>query len=149
MDVFNYIQSDSDMINDRFIELAENYSEWAQDRVFEETKNGLAGVKSHFQKEQLLINNLKDRSGSEKIFAEAQKQQEAIVSEIEQLVMIHVDEPGFEQGLEAIRDKFTTQREFVIDTLYPRLKNRLSPADLRHVSDQLEQKVLSGQQRTD
>ena len=149
MDVFNYMQSDSDMINDRFIELADNYSEWAQDRVFEETKNALAGVKSHLQKEQLFINNLKDRSGIDRILEEAQKQREAIISEIEQLVMIHVDEPGFEQGLESIGDKFETHRKFCVDTLYPRLKDRLSPADLQHVSDQLEQKVLSGQQRTD
>jgi len=149
MNVFNYMETDSEMLNDLFDELTENYSEWAQDRVFEQSKNALAGVKGHFQKEEMVINNLKDQRGLEQPLAEAKKERDAIVSEIEQLVMIHVDEPGFEQGLESIATKFKNHRKFSLEKLYPLLKERLSSSDMHRISEQLEQRVLSGKQRTD
>ena len=143
MDVFNYMKTDIDNISERLTELTENYSEWAQDRVFEESKNVLGAIKTHFQKEQLLVNNLKDRTGLEHLLSQAEKQQQDIKSEMEQLVMIHVDEPGFEQGLESIENKFADHHKFCMDTFYPRLKSRLTSKGLQSVTAQIEQKVLS------
>ncbi|MBX9879436.1 MAG: hypothetical protein K2Y22_13325 [Candidatus Obscuribacterales bacterium] len=53
-----------------------------------------------------MVNNLKDESGMHRVLTTFNTQEKQLNSEIENLTMIHVDEPGFEQGLESIAGRF-------------------------------------------
>jgi hypothetical protein len=137
MNIFKYLKEDGASIAKRLEETCENYSEWTMDRVFEETKRDLDAINSHFQKTSLLVNNLKKAKAIDGILAEEKDRQDVIKMDIDNLVMIHVDEPGFEQALETIRDKFENYLEFCEKVLFLALEERLSKMDRKRVAEQL------------
>lgn len=143
MNVFHYLSEDHSAISKRLTETTKNYSTWTRDRIFEESKNILQAIKDHFKKEHLLVNNLKDESGMHQVLSTLNRQEKALNSEIDNLTMIHVDEPGFEQGLESIAGRFEEHCRFCGKTFFSRVKEKLSANDLRHVQKQLELQLLS------
>lgn len=143
MDVFEFLKEDKARIAERLTQTSRNYPDWSWDRIYEETKKSLEGVRQHLKKESLLMSNLKSDEGLENILDEASKKREEMNSEIENLVMIHVDEPGFEQGLDSIAGKLREYNEFCADRLYPELKDHLSEDDVKHVNEQLDDIVMS------
>lgn len=144
MDVFKFLLANEEILAQRLSSTAANYSEWTQDRVFEETKRVLEGLKANFDKEKALLNTVHGTAGVESVVAEAEQQRKDMQADAENLVMLHVDEPGFEQGLETLSSKFEKHRDFCEKTLFPKLKELVSEADLNRVSDQLDAVVLDG-----
>lgn len=142
MDAFDVLSRDSAIIAERLKETAANYSEWHFDRVFESTKKSLESIKQHFNKEKLLVNNLKDQDKAKELVDKFTNQEKSINSEIESIVMLHVDEPGFEQELETISAKFEDHRNFCDKEFYPRLEGMLTPEDMKKIDQQLEQIIL-------
>lgn len=143
MDVFEYLKNDGAHIAERLNNIASQYSEWPRDRVFEETKRALQEMKIYFTKEALLINNLKDDGETKEVVETAEKQRKSLEAAVENLVMIHVDEPGFEQGLDTIAEKMTQHCDFDADTFFPSMKAHLSEDDIKHVKQQLDDQILS------
>ena len=111
--------------------------------MFEETKKVFASVKQHFASESLLENNLKSPQPVKQILTDIDKQKKEITAEIEQIVEIHIDEPGFEQSLETVANKFSQYTKYCKEIYYPAVKKVLTTDELKHINDQLEQKVLS------
>jgi hypothetical protein len=143
MDIFNILEDDSARISERLTDITKNYSTWTMDRVFEEIKNIFESIKKHFAKISILENNLKNPEGIQNILSELNKQRDAITADIEQIVEIHVDEPGFEQSLETIAKKFIQFAQYSKGTFFPEIKKSLTPDDLKHIREQMEQKILS------
>lgn len=143
MNVFELLSDDSAHTSARLREAASCYSEWTFDRVFESTKKSLESIKQHLDKEQLLLNNLKKTAGLEEVVSKFSEQKKDILSEMESLVMLHVDEPGFEQELEEIAAKFDAHRDYCRDTFYPAMEKSLSSSDFAHVQEQFGQIILS------
>jgi transcriptional regulator with XRE-family HTH domain len=143
IDVFEYLKQDGAHIAERLNTTVNQYSEWPRDRFFEETKRTLEAVRGYFSKESLLSNNLKDTQGTEAIVEEAEKQRGNIQADIENLVMVHVDEPGFDQMLGSIADKMNQHCDFCEEEFFPAMKEHLSADDIKHVKEQLDQEILS------
>lgn len=143
MNVFHYLTEDHNAIAKRLSDTIKNYSNWTRDRIFEESKNILQAIKDHFKKEHLLVNNLKDESGMHQVLTTLNRQEKELNSQIDNLVMIHVDEPGFEQGLESIAGRFDEHSRFCVKTFFSRVREKLTAKDLHRVETQLERKVLS------
>ncbi|HEY9713901.1 MAG TPA: hypothetical protein V6C72_10550 [Chroococcales cyanobacterium] len=141
--VFDYLNNDMSNIVQRLDATASHYADWPRDRIFEQTKKELAALKIHFSKEALLEQNLKNPNGTQGLIDKARKQREVIAKEVEDLVMIHVDEPGFEQGLESITEKLGEHMNFCAATFFPSLKEHLTNDDMQHIGEQLDQMVLS------
>jgi excinuclease UvrABC nuclease subunit len=143
MDIFAYLEDDGAKIGQRLSETAKNYSEWSRDRIFEEAKKAFASVKEHFAREVILESNIKNGQPIQALLTEASKQKKEITAEIESIVEIHVDEPGFEQALEDIAAKYAQYAQYCKDKYYPAIKKILSADDLKHINEQMEQKILS------
>ncbi len=143
MDVFEFLLTNEAHLAYRLSETAAHYSEWTQDRVFEEVKRILDGLKSNFTKENALISTI-NADGLEDLVKEAEKHREDIKADAENLCMIHVDEPGFEQGLETLAYKFERHKEFCENTLFPRLKEHATDKELESIANQLDAVVLDG-----
>ena len=143
MDIFKYLTDDSGSIAQRLTDTAKNYSEWTQERVFEEAKKAFASIKEHFSSEVLLENNLKNAAPVQSLISEVTKLKKEITAEVEQIVELHVDEPGFEQSLETIAGKFNQYYQYCKEKFYPALQKTLSADELKHINEQMEQKVLS------
>ena len=143
MDIFSNLESENANIAQRLSETAKNYSQWARDRIFEEVKKDFALIKEHFAKDSTLENNLKNSNPVKTLLSEASRQRKEITAEIEQIVEIHVDEPGFEQALESIAEKFSQYGKYCKEQFYPAMKKILSADELKHIQEQLEQKIVS------
>lgn len=134
-----YLDEDGERVGKSLSMTAENYADWSQDQVFESTKKVLDGVRMHLEKETIVLSNLKNNDGLEDYLKEVATQELKLNDEIDNLVMIHVDEPGFEQGLESISAKFQQYCNFCATKLHPSVKQKLTDADLEHISQQLDQ----------
>jgi len=143
MKVFNYLLEDSAHILEQSEETIENFSEWTMDRIFEMTKKILTAIKHHFEKEIILVQNIKSSDGSKNILDQAERERKTILSKIDRIVMVHVDEPGFKQLLESIVRDFQAHRSFCQDKLYSVVKRLLSKTDLDHINEQLGQIIFS------
>jgi hypothetical protein len=144
MDVFEFLLANEAHLAHRLNNTANHYSDWTLDRVFEETKRALDGLSCNFKKENALISTIHDVSGMEGIIKEAEKNRTEIRADASNLCMIHIDEPGFEQGLESLARKFDRHREFCEKILFPLLKEHASPEELERIADQLDEVVLDG-----
>jgi hypothetical protein len=143
MDIFTFLEDDAAHIAERLTETGKNYSTWTRDRIFEEAKNLFQAIKDHFAKVAIVENNLKNPEGLKNDLIQFNKLRDSITSDVEQIVEIHVDEPGFEQSFEQIAKKFTKFAQYSKDTFFPIIKKNLSAEDLKHIQQQFDQKVLS------
>ncbi|MCC6978125.1 MAG: hypothetical protein IT343_07375 [Candidatus Melainabacteria bacterium] len=144
MDVFEFLLTNEAHLAHRLNKTAAHYADWTQDRVFEETKRVLDGLNGNFKKENAVISTITDIDGMEDIIAEAERHRNEMKADAENLCMIHVDEPGFEQGLQILADKFERHREFCAKTLFPRLREHAEPEELESIADQLDAVILDG-----
>ena len=143
MDIFSLLEDDGARIAQRLTETGKNYSTWTRDRIFEEAKNLFQAIKDHFSKLAILENNLKNPEGLKDILSQVNTKRDSITADVEQIVEIHVDEPGFEQAFEQIAKKFTQFAQYNKETFFPAIKKNLSEDDLKHIQQQIDQKVLS------
>jgi len=143
MDIFSFLVDDGAHVAERLTETGKNYSTWTRDRIFEEAKNLFQAIKDHFSKIALLENNLKNPENLKDILVQVNTTRDSITEDVEQIVEIHVDEPGFEQSFEQIAKKFNQFVEYNKQTFFPVVKKNLSADDLKHVQQQIDQKVLS------
>jgi hypothetical protein len=144
MDVFEFLLTNEAHLAHRLKNTASHYSDWTQDKVFDETKRVLEGLKRSFQKENALMSTIHEVDGISDLIKEAEMHREEMKADAENLCMIHVDEPGFEQGLETLAYKFERHREFCEKTLFPHLKEHTAPEELERIADQLDAVVLDG-----
>ncbi|MBL0185848.1 MAG: hypothetical protein IPP97_08975 [Candidatus Obscuribacter sp.] len=144
MNVFNYLTEDTAHISQMLNETVANFLDWPRDRVFEQTKKALSSLDAHFDKEKLLVNNLE---GTEADLSDLVKTFQAKIKEIKEdmnsLIMIHVDEPGFSQVLQRIAAKVKDFSDFNANSFYPSLKDKLTMDEFHKIESQFETAVLS------
>lgn len=144
MNVFDFLLTNEAHLAHRLTNTAKHYSDWTLDRVFEETKRVLDGLKCNFKKENALISTIRHVEDMEDVIEEAEQHRKDIRSAADNLCMIHVDEPGFEQGLEDLASKFEQHRMFCENILFPLLEEHADPDELQRIADQLDALVLDG-----
>ena len=143
MDIFKYLQDDGESIAHRLNQTVAEFGEWPQERLFEETKKAFSSLEGHFDKERMIVKNIENSDVAVPLSVKAEAQIQAIKEAIDSIVMIHIDEPGFLNALQALANKFNEHMSFCIDEYYSALRLSLSSADKAHVNAQFEQMVLS------
>ncbi|SRR5579883_651894 len=145
MDAFEYLESDGRRIADHLQSLAENYSNWSRDRVFQESKNAIEAVEKFIhKKEDVVTLSFHKRSQDiDDMQAKFEDKRASIDELIEDMVMIHVDEPGYEQSLERLRTKFVDLLRFCNEEFYPAIKEAVSKEELESMNRQLDSLIFS------
>ncbi|MFA7336919.1 MAG: hypothetical protein WC028_09065 [Candidatus Obscuribacterales bacterium] len=143
MDVFKYLQEDGESIAHRLNVTVAEFGQWPQDRLFEETKKAFSSLEGHFDKERMIVKNIDNSDVAVPLTLKAEEQIQAMKESIDSIVMIHIDEPGFRNALQALATKFNDHMSFCLDEYYTALRFSLSSADKAHVNAQFEQMVLS------
>ena len=144
MNSFEFLLTNESHLSHRLSRVAVHYSDWTMDRIFEETKRALQGLRANFQKENALLSTIHNTDGIEGIIAQAELERAEIKGDVDNLCMIHVDEPGFEQGLKTIADKFERHCEFCKTTLFPLLEAHAYPHELQSINNQIDSMILDG-----
>lgn len=144
MNIFTYLETDEDHLKETMWDVTNNYPEWTQDRVFESVKNIIDSIHLHIKKNnELLLSNVRDREGLTDVLSKWNEQTENINETINSLIMIHVDEPGFEQLLIRLSKMVDNLIALCRDELYPAVRSVATDAEIKRMNKHLDSLVLS------
>lgn len=132
MNIFEYFRDDDKRVKALAAEIVEHYADWPQDRVFESVKRLIEGVQKHISRvETLLLTRFNENDTEmESVMARWNTKKAEIKELIDGLIMIHVDEPGFEDTLMRLSKLIDNLARFDKEELYPKVEECASPKDL-------------------
>jgi|688.fasta_scaffold178624_2 hypothetical protein len=142
MDIFEYLAAEHNDIEAKLIELTDNYDTWSREQVFDRVKVVCDAIMGHLKKqENILLNNLTKTADIVPLMEGAQVDRAKVEEEIGQLVMVHVDEPGYEEYLSnllrVIEEHIAFSKSF-----YASLKDNANPNELKKINQSLNDMVL-------
>lgn len=143
MNIFNYLNEDAEHVSNMLHETVDHFLTWDMDRVFEQSKKALASLDEHLKKEKIVSNNLIDNSELADSVSKSVEQTKAIKSDMNSLIMIHVDEPGYAKVLQSMMEKLDEYRAYNQETFYPAIERTLSEDQFASIKTQMEQVALS------
>jgi len=129
-------------IDEKLIELTDNYETWSREKIFDRVKVVCDAIMGHLKKqENILLNNLSKTPDLVALMQEAQVDRAKVEEEIGQLVMVHVDEPGYQEYLSNLLRVIEDHIAFS-KTFYAKLKENANPAELKKINESLKDMVL-------
>jgi flavorubredoxin len=142
MDIFEYLTAEHKDIEEKLIELTDNYTTWSREQVFDRVKVVCDAIMGHLKKqENLLLNNLTKTADLSPLMTDCQADRSKVEEEIGQLVMVHVDEPGYEEYLsnllKVIEEHITFSKSF-----YAKLQANANPAEVKKINEAVKDMVL-------
>ncbi|MBX9693672.1 MAG: hypothetical protein K2Z81_14890 [Cyanobacteria bacterium] len=143
MDVFQYLEIDEKRITDLLHEIDDNFAKWPMDQVFSASKKAIRAIQLHFDKLEQIVNGVaaSEMDGMISMFREKKSEINELISD--KLVMIHIDEPGFEELLEQLAKKVENLFRFCDEELYPTVKSSATDHELQSIKRSVEDMVLS------
>lgn len=107
MDVFEFFSAEHDLTERKLRNLAENYFNWTREQVFDGIKEACDHIRGHLDKEEeLLLEKLQGKGTTTRHLEELAHDKQSLLGEIENLVMVHVDEPGYDEYLKSLHSRF-------------------------------------------
>ncbi|CAN5572274.1 hypothetical protein BH10CYA1_BH10CYA1_21560 [soil metagenome] len=142
MDIFEYLVEEHNDIEEKLIELTDNYEAWSREKIFDHVKVVCDAIMGHLKKQQnILLNNLTRSADMIPLLQNAQADRTKVEDEIGQLVMVHVDEPGYQEYLSNLLKVIEGHISFS-KSFYAKLKENANPAELKKINDSLKEMVL-------
>ncbi len=142
MDIFSYFEEENADIEKKLSDVTTNYNSYSTEEVFDRVKVICDSIMAHLKKqENLLLANIDKTPQITQVLEECQKDRARIEEEIGQLVMIHVNEPEYDDNLAKLL-KVIEQHIAFSRTFYSKLKQVVPAAQLEKVNEQLSQLVL-------
>lgn len=142
MDIFEYLAEEHNDIEEKLIELTDNYETWSREKIFDHVKVVCDAIMGHLKKQQnILLNNLAQTPDLTALLKDASADRRKVEDEIGQLVMVHVDEPGYQEYLSNLLRVIEEHIQFS-KSFYANLKQNANPAELKKINDSLKEMVL-------
>ncbi len=132
MNIFEYFRDDDKRVKAMASEIVEHYADWPQDRVFESVKKLIEVVEKHMHRvETLLLTRFNENDPEmESVMARWSTKKLEIKDCIDGLIMVHVDEPGFEDTLMRLSKLIENLARFDKEELYPKVQECATEKDL-------------------
>ena len=142
MDIFSYFDEEILDIEKKLTDVTANYKSYTTEQVFDKVKVVCDSIMAHLKKQDsLLLSNIDKTPEIEGLMVGCQKDRAKIEEEIGQLVMVHVNEPEYDDYLanllKVIEEHMTFSRTF-----YKNLKQHVSESQLAKINEQLTQMLL-------
>jgi hypothetical protein len=137
MNVFKSLEDDGVNIEERLTKTECN-TDGPSDRAFAEVKKEFTMIKTYLTKVYLLVQNFKG-NGLVSLLQELKDRKTKIENDIDTMLNLHVDEPGFEKPFDQLVTDFTQFRLFCKESFFPEIQDELTKEDLQHVEEQLDQ----------
>ncbi len=141
MNIFDFLTEEAHSVVKRLNNVVEHYpatADWTWDRAYEETKKDIVMLTEHLKKEKTVESNVSDPDNVVDQMNAAALQRKEIKSSIDNVLMIHVDEAGFKEGLKKIADTLNEHTDFCARSYYPLLQQHITPDQMQNIQDQLE-----------
>lgn len=142
MDIFEYLSAEQKDIEEKLIELTDNYDTWSREQVFDRVKVVCDAIMGHLKKQSnLLLDNLTKTEDLVPLMQEAQTDRAKVEEEIGQLVMVHVDEPAYEEYLSNLLRVIEEHIQFS-KSFYARLKDNANPNEIKSINQSVKDMIL-------
>jgi hypothetical protein len=143
MDIFDYLKEEEELIQADLSDLVKNFPQKTRETVFDEVKLVCDKLRGHCKKQAvLLLDKIQTENGFAANLESTRRSKDKLLSELENLVMVHVDEPGYREYLANIlhcaEDYFAVSRQ-----LYAKLKGSLSNKQLEAINSDLRTVIHS------
>jgi hypothetical protein len=137
MDVFAYLQEEQALVLSSLKELVQNFSDKSREEVFDEVKLVCDKLRAYLKKYAVLVlDELEEMKFESPSLKETKERRDQLLGDLENLVMVHVDEPGYRDYLanllEVSQDYFDTSN---------RLSKKLSETLPKATLDKLNEKL--------
>ena len=137
MNIFAFFQEEQQDIDEKLRYVTENYATLTREEVFDKVKYIGDAVTGHLKKQEKLLLAHIEKSEKVQPFLEAvQKDRANLEEELGQLVMVHVDEPEYQECLKRLLLIFDDHIKFS-NEMYEKLKEFLSAQDLVEINEEL------------
>jgi hypothetical protein len=142
MDIFAFLEEEVIDIEKKLNELRDHYSDWSREHVFDRVKLICDAIGAHIKKEKSLLVDNVDVTSSEitTLMTEYNKDRAELTEEVGQLVMVHVDEPEYQECLakllKVVEEHVAFSRKF-----YAKLKEHMTQSQLDLSNQQLSDVV--------
>lgn len=119
MDVFDFLKEEQDLIRAELTELVKNFRHKTRERLFDEVKLICDKLRGYVEKQSsLLLTGLPINDDLDSQLKSTQEKREELVGDLNNLLMVHVDEPGYRDCLANMLnrtlDYFTASEELYI-----------------------------------
>lgn len=148
--VFEFLSEDHAMLASRLQVLIEKYPQWSHDTVFEETVDVLDAIRRHLERQRTLCLDWIDQCAPESellqsILRRSAADHQAMIEEISDLLMQHIDGPDFRAGLAKLLQRLREHSHFTESELFAEIKKHVPPEDLDAMNLRLNQSLLRGE----
>lgn len=144
MNPFDLLEREEQAIINQVDLLISNYATWSMDEVFANVKAAIDLIRNHIhRKENLVLGKVQSNKGLEDIVKRFYELRTEIDETIDNLVMIHVDEPGFEQLLEKLATQFKNVVRLSQEELFPAVERAASQDEIQEINTQLTRLLAS------
>jgi hypothetical protein len=142
-DVFKYLREEQAFILSGLKELVQSFPEKTREEVFDEVKLVCDKLRGYFKKQAtLLLDELENRNEYSGLIKKTEKTHDRLSGDLENLVMIHVDEPGYRSYLANLL-KDCEMYFSASDELFAQLGTTLSKPVLKRINEKLSKIIHS------
>jgi hypothetical protein len=141
MNIFDFLSGEGRSIVRRLNAVVEHYpacSDWTWDHTFDETKKDIFMLAEYLREEKLVESMVRGPHNLKAHMYNAAEQRREINACLDHVLMIHIDEEGFREGLKKLAEKLDEHTNFCINSYYPLLEQNLSNDAMQNLEDQLE-----------
>jgi hypothetical protein len=146
MNIFKYLEEEEDITESKLAELVKNFTQETREEIFDGVKLICDLLRGHGEKQTSLllakIPKQDAKNGCQALIEETVKARDLVTSEIGNLVMVHVDEPGYKEYLANLlrcaQNYFKKSK-----SLYARLPTILSPELIKSIDEDLTMTIHS------
>lgn len=142
MDVFEFFSAEHELIERKLRNLAQNYFNWTREQVFDGVKECCDHIRGHLDKEEeLLLDKLQRKGITSRLLEELAHDRQSMLDDIENLVMVHVDEPGYDEYLKSLHNRFADHIGHCKRS-FDHIKKHGDQKDLERINEELKELIV-------
>src|SRR6516164_8263393 len=138
--IFKYLEEEQELIQDKLANLVRDFRQSTREQNFDEVKLICDRLRAYCKKQlDLLLDKIQDRTRCQAELEETNRKRASILDDLNELVMIHVDEPGYDDYLVKLlnhTESFFQTSKTLYDTLSRTVSSQVPgkiDADLQEV----------------
>ena len=137
MNAFEFLETDHQRIEKQLGEFIAGYDLLSKPVKFGRASLIFGEIQKHFEREESLLSKPSHEKDADQAFNdECLRDRKNIVDAMDNLLMSHVDDSDFSDGLRALLEPFEAHLRHYADKLFVRFRQRLSPQELRTMDSQ-------------
>ncbi len=136
MDVFKYLEAEHQRIQQQLDEFIVSYNQMSNPKRFERSSLIFDEIKRHFEHETTVVSRISNEDKDTALLKECSADKSKINDAMDNLLMSHVNDLDFKEGLCDLLNRFDTHLEHYQDIPFVLFRQQLSRQELRCMDSQ-------------